>query len=136
MLDETHRIPTVQGYDITSEGPILPWLKLIVRPGKISHYYVGSMDGLPRLELMWLGKDDAHVPLLGSKRRDSPRDEFWDGPSLEALASSIEAWLATVDYPRPPQCDGSVAKGWHLSNLRCFGYTEFFVEPHWQEFHK
>ena len=134
-----HHIPTVQRFDVSSEGPVLPWLQLMVRDGKISHYFERTVSGLTRLELLWHGPDPEHIRLVGSFLR--PGSTIYDGPPVETLATSIDSWLSTAEYPARPHCDGSIAKGWRIWNypLRPIDvgqYVEFAVEPRWQEFHK
>jgi len=147
-----HRIPTVQQYDIRSEADLLPWLELIVREHKISHYrtttapdVLGESPIIERLELFWTlppapsvvrPTADGIMQFMGSKRVRVNDYYVWNGPSVEAIALNIAAWLSSCEYPPAPDCDGSVEKGWRLCNHGCFQYVEFFVEPHWQEFHK
>lgn len=132
-----HRIPIVQDYDIRSEGPITPWLRLIVPDGKISHYAEGEgLHGHQRLLLYW-SHAKGSIPLLSTIMQRKGGGEVWTGPPVDILGASIDTWLSVIPYPDPPDCDGSVHKGWRLSNMALdHGYTEFFVEPHWQEYHK
>lgn len=136
-----HTIPIVQEYTICSEGPILEWLKLIVKDKGVSHYYIGSNDGIPVLELYWHpGQKAGPVALLGTKSEPMPNTypvrHRWVGPTREALAAMIDSWLETVDYPPAPDCDGSVVRGWKLTNASCYSYMSFYVMPNWQEYHK
>lgn len=143
-----HRIPVVQQYDIRSEGDMLPWLELIVRDIWISHYetttapdVLGESPLIERLQLFWTlppapasGKPRTEeiMQFMDSKRVRVNDYYVWEGPSVEAIALKIAAWLSSCEYPPAPDCDGSVEKGWRLCNNGCFQYVEFFVEPHWQ----
>lgn len=128
-------IPIVQEYDIYSEGPIVGWLSLIAEDGKITHY--NELDGV--LVLYWhKGDDSGASPLLGTQKikRDFHNDARWIGPSVETLATAIDAWLVAQDYGSAPSTDGSTKRGWHLTNKGCYHYVEFVVEPHWQVYGK
>lgn len=142
-----HRIPGVQRFDIQSEGPILPWLRLIVADGKVSHFAetTESMGGngidsrtlaVARLVLYWTR---AGTSLLGTVPQQLSHNQGtrWVGPSVEALASSIDAWLRSATFPDEPDTDGSAHKGWRLTNTDTgYGYAEFAVDPHWTVYGK
>jgi hypothetical protein len=135
-----HTIPIVQEYTICSEGPILEWLKLVVKDKGVTHYNIGSIDGVSMLEMYWHPGNNNFLPLLGTRSETMPNTNpvrnRWVGPTREALAAMIDSWLETVEYPPAPDCDGSVARGWKLTNGSCWGYKSFSVMPNWQEYHK
>ncbi len=140
-------IPSVQEYDIRSEGDVLPWLRLMVEDGEVTHYRQLSIDsgGTPdRLMLYWTlpekGMDDGEPvsPLLGTRQERLPRGngDRWMGPKVEHLASMIEGWLGAAKRADRPYTDGSTEIGWRLCNLDLYHYRKLFVEPHWQVYGK
>ena len=57
--------------------------------------------------------------------------------SAELVAHEVRAWLAAVPMPPAPDIDGSVKRGWRISNdawghVQPFGWPAFVrIEPQW-----
>lgn len=49
----------------------------------------------------------------------------------EALKPIILGWLKETLYPKEPNIDGSIKKGWRICNFKYYGCTLFTVEPKW-----
>lgn len=142
------RVPHVQEFDVLSEGPVLPWLKLMANDGQISHYafappgtvhvYNEPPSTVERLVLYW-SQPSATVgalPLIGTTRQRKNDHSIWVGPTVEHVAGMVEAWLATVERGDRPRTDGSTDRGWRICNIGCHQYDHLFVEPHWQVYGK
>lgn len=74
-----------------------------------------------KLHLHWHYEPDKMFPLL------APTND----PA--SLAAHLSLWLKRIDYPREPDTDGSVEKGWYINNGGYSGwdYVAFTIEPEW-----
>jgi hypothetical protein len=135
-------------FDITSGGDIRPWLDRVTRDGHISHVRLveGTLDPLrrPRIVFYWSdptgsGTEGAQ-PMVGAVRTKSGLNWVWKGVTIDMVAATVTAWLASADFGKQPDHDGDNEKGWHLYN-ESWGhvdgpYAVFAVEPSWQMYGK
>lgn len=63
--------------------------------------------------------------------------EFPYPQKADQLIPFIKGWLDQVEYPREPDIDGSVSKGWQITTSR-EGWSPFTfaVQPVWAMHHK
>jgi hypothetical protein len=71
----------------------------------------------------------------------------------EWTAKGVKSWLETAEYPEEPDCDGSIKKGFQVTNIWNDSYINLgkndlghpqwvfwdlitLVIPHWTEYHK
>lgn len=136
-------------FDITHEGDIDRFIEVVTSDGRVTHATTYPGDGEeevpPRLVFFWTDpRFPEATPLIGASRerkRINSETMTWSGVSVELVSALAREFLRTVEYPKAPFTDGSVGKGWRLTNSSGFQekgcyYVELAVEPAWMVYGK